>query len=141
MMDLVQVFKDMIQAQDKAMELRLKGQDHRFERLRGENLEFMFNEQMKALPRDKQALIIDILILDGYLPGICKNYMESFDGSWGSIKTDFHKLALSILNNIDLKLPMRDVLDLASHNIKHLGMSWDDFYATMKEVRNILKFN
>lgn len=139
--DLLMVFKDMVEAQDKAQELRLGGQNHRFERVRGEKLEALFNERMRALGQDEQRFIIYQLTLDGFLPGICHDYMKYFNGTWGSIMTDFHKVALKVLENIEPGGTPKEVLEKASHAIKHMGVSWDDYHAIMKEARNILKFH
>lgn len=140
-LDLVLVFKDMIAAQDKAQELRINGLTFIPERVRGEKLEAVFNERMKALPRVDQVVVVDALVLDGYLPGLIKEYMDYFDGTWGSFRTDYHRVALSALDTIQTKVPLKDVIDLASHSIKHMGYSWDDFYKIMAEVRKILKFS
>ncbi len=141
MMDLVVVFKDMIEAQDKAQVQRISGQDHRFERVRAEKLEAQFNERMKAITRDEQLNVVESLVLDGYLDQSIKDSMDVLGGKWESYKTDYHRVALSALETIKKKVSIKDALDLASHSIKHMGYSWDDYYKIMAQVKKILKFS
>lgn len=141
MIDLVVVFKEMLEVQDKAQELRLAGQPFVGDRVRGEKLEAAFNERMQAMPRADQVAVVDRLVAQGLLPAAAQDYMITFDGTWGSFKTDFHRVALAALDTIKTKVSSKDALELASHSIKHMGYSWDDFYKIMAEVRKILKIS
>ncbi len=141
-MDLVAVFKDMISTFDLFQNNRLSGKPFLMERTRADKLEKVFNDAMIALPRAAQLEIINQLVAEGHLDPIVKEHMDEFNGTWGGIKYNYRRMAYGALEGIQTKnLPMRDAFDLASHNVKHLGVSWDDYYKIMAEIKKILIFN
>lgn len=139
MTDLVVIFKDMIEAQDKAENLRLAGLLFRPDRVRGERLEKVFNDGMLVLDREKQMAVVQTLVLDGFLPPDVFDQMKYFGGTWAGFKTDYHRFALDVLGKIDSGGDPRTAVEIAAGHVKQLGISWDDFYKLMAEIRKILK--
>lgn len=135
----LEVFKDMIETQDKVQALRLAGQDAKFDALRAERLEAKFNELMGAMARPEQLETVDALISAGLLPVELRTYMDEFDGTFGSFRTDHRRLAADLINKLTPPVAPRDALDLVAHTLRHMGTGRDDFYRTMEEVKKILK--
>lgn len=138
---LKQNFIEMVEAQDNAQRLRLAGQDFIKERARAARLEDFFNEKMKGLNREDQKTVIYLLHYDGLLSAGIGEAMEVFNGTFASISTVWHKVALKALESVPEKLDYKEVLQLAASNVKHMGYSWDDFYKIMAEVRKILRIS
>lgn len=137
--EIVDLFVELIETQDKVQNLRLAGKDFKFERTRAERLETKFNQDIRSLPRDEQLKAVDRLIELGHFPASIREIMDTFGGTFHRYGTDHRKLAMDVLGNIQTKVSPKDALDLCDHTIKHMGLGWNDYYAVMEELKKILK--
>lgn len=137
--NMVDLYKKMIDAQDRAQVLRLEGKDFVIERTRAKRLEDNFNEEMKGLNKEDQKTVLYLLYYEDLIPIGIMDAMEVFDGTFDSIKTDYRTVALSVLETIKTKSDHKTILEMSAHSIKHMGFSWDDYYKIMAEIRKIIK--
>ena len=137
--DVVALFVELIETENKVQTMRLAGQDFKFERTRAERLETKFNQDIRSLPRDEQLKAVDRLIELGHFPASVRDTMDTFGGTFHRYGTDHRKVAMDVLDSIKTAVPKKDALALAEHSLKHMGFGWNDYYAILGEIKKILR--